>query len=70
MVLLAVCAASAEAGPPGKAVGSAKVKVKGKKGAKTTGSSGKASLSLAPGSYKVTASKKSYASLSKRVRVK
>ena len=52
----------------GKAVAGAKVKVG--KGSKTTSSSGKVGFSLAPGSYKVTASKKGYASLTKKLRVK
>jgi uncharacterized membrane protein len=52
----------------GKAMAGAKVKVG--KGSKTTSSSGKVSFSLAPGSYKVTASKKGYASLTKKLRVK
>jgi Carboxypeptidase regulatory-like domain len=58
----------------GKTVGGVKVKFKGKgkgnKGSKTTSSSGKVSFALEPGKYKVSVSKKGYASYSKRVRVK
>ena len=58
----------------GKALGGVKVQYKGKgkanKGSKTTGASGKVSFSLENGSYKVTVSKKGYASLTKKLRVK
>ena len=54
----------------GAAVRGAKIKVKGKKGSKTTSSSGKVSFPLGPGRYKVTSSKSGYSSHAKRVRVK
>ena len=58
----------------GKALGGVKVQYKGKgkanKGSKTTGASGKVSFSLEKGRYKVTVSKKGYASLTKKLRVK
>lgn len=55
-----------DAGAP---VSGAKVKVKGQ-GSKTTGGSGKVAFTLAAGKYKLSVSKKGYASYTKQVRLK